>query len=118
MIVSISYLVSESERVHVRAQPSGKFMLKRKRKNRYSTSPGSSTKTYYAKDFVEYMKLRDPYITLENGTKMRVYRGGNSSDEVIETICIIESHDEKAKKRVGKVLIPPHDYPDSDYLGW
>lgn len=114
MIVSISYLVSESERAHVKAQPSGKFTLKRKRKNRYSTRPGNSTKTFYAKDLVEYMKLRDPYITLEDGTKMRVYRGGNPDDEVIETICIIESYDEKIKNKTGKIIVP--DY--SDYLGW
>ena len=45
---------------------------------------------------------------------MRVYRGGNPDDEVIETICIIESYDEKIKNKTGKIIVP--DY--SDYLGW
>ena len=106
MIISISYLVSADERDHVKAK-NGKFILVKKRSNRYST-PKSS--------IVEYINRRDPYITLENGTKMRVYRGGNPQDEVIETICIIESYDEKMRKKTGNVLIPPHDY--QDYLEW
>ena len=114
MIISISYLVSENERQHVRAK-NGKFHLVRKKANRYSTR-GSTSKTFTAKEFVEYMKKRDPYVTLEDGTKMRVYRGGSPHDEVIETICIIESYDEKEGKKIGKILIPPDDF--SDYLDW
>ena len=114
MIISISYLVSESERQHVKVK-NGKFLLVRKKVSRYSNR-GSATKTFTAKEFVEYVRRRDPYITLKSGEKMRVYRGGNPQDEVIETICVIESHDERELKKLGKILIPPDDF--ADYLDW
>jgi hypothetical protein len=63
------------------------------------------------------MKNRDPYITLDDGTKMRVYRGGDPNDVVIETICVIESHDEKQREvRSKKPLIIPPDF--TDFLDW
>ncbi len=96
MIKSISYLVSEEVRERVPCV-SGKFHLKRK-PQKASLRPkrsSQSTKTFSAKEFVNFVRHRDPYVTLESGEKLRVYRGGDPTDEVIETISLIESHDEK-----------------------
>jgi len=112
VIASISYLVSEDERKRVVCE-GGKFTLKKKA-SRYGA--GRGVKTFTAKSFVEFVKDRDPYITLNGGTKMRVYRGGYSGDVVIETICIVEAHDERFStktKEETQPIIP--DYPD---YGW
>lgn len=116
MIISISFLVTPEERKHITARR-GRFMLF---KSRRGTS-GSRTekKSFSAQEFVEYVKQRDPYITLEDGAKMRVYRGGNSTDIVIETICIVETHDEKFNiraKETTKPIVP--EYPDYSDYGW
>ena len=117
MIVSISYLASEDKRKHVKVR-NGKFTLTRNRHSRFGGR--SDYKTFTAKAFVEYVKKRDPFITLEDGTKMRVYRGGNSADVVIETISVVESHDErfdrKKTKKQNKVIVP--EYPDFSDYGW
>ena len=113
MIKSISYLVTKNERKHVISK-NGKFILVRRRSSRYGRDIDS--KTFTAKSFVEYVKNRDPFITLDDGTKMRVYRGGNSADVVIETICVVESHDEKLALKLSKTIIP--DYSDYTDFEW
>ena len=90
MIRSISFLSKPNERTHITAS-NGRFTLERKKR----VGSLNNRKTFSAKDFVEFVKTRDPYITLSNGEKLRVFRGGDPSDEVIETISIVETHDEK-----------------------
>ena len=109
MIESISFLISDTERKHIKSK-NGRFPLNKDVKSKLKRK---DTKEFSAKGFVQYVKKNDPYITLKDGTKMRVYRGGDPSDEVIETISIIESHD----KQMKKVLVP--EYPDfSDYFDY
>ena len=105
MIKSISYLVSEESRNHVSCV-GGKFILTKKSKSRYTRN---NTKTFTASEFIVYMKGRDPYITLETGEKLRVYRGGDPSDMVIQTISVVESHDQRFKK---ETIIPEYSYPE------
>ena len=93
MIKSISFLIKPEERKHVTAS-SGRFVLKKKR----SITSNGYSRTFTAKEFVDFVKNRDPYITLECGEKLRVYRGGDPSDEVIQTICVVETHDELIQK--------------------
>lgn len=115
MIVSISFLVAESERKRVECK-GGKFTLTR---NSGKLGRGNASKTFTAKKFVEFVKDRDPYISLEDGTRMRVYRGGDSTDVVIETISLVESHDEKYNVRAREEtqpIIP--EYPDYSDYGW
>ena len=106
MIKSISFLVSPDQRDHILCN-SGRFKLERKRSgSRRSTD----YKTFSAKELVNYVKNRDPFITLDSGEKLRVFRGGDPTDEVIEAISIVEVHDEKFSP-------PPASYGLYDY-GW
>ena len=93
MIRSISFLIERNERMHVTSS-NGKFTIYRKKRSKSF----NDRKTFTASDLVNYVKDRDPYITLESGEKHRVYRGGDPTDEVIQTICIVESHDDKFKE--------------------
>tara|TARA_Y100000310_G_C20344804_1_gene651518 strand:+ start:205 stop:534 length:330 start_codon:yes stop_codon:yes gene_type:complete len=105
MIKSISYLTSEGERKHVSCMCGKFYLVKESSKRRES-------KAFSAKDFVKYVCERDPYITLKkDGYKLRVYRGGDPSDEVIETISIIESHDAKFK---NTYKVDYHSYFDHE----
>ena len=105
MIKSISYLAEDGKRKHVSCR-SGTFHLTKNNKIRES-------KSFTAKSFVKYMRERDPYVTLEkDGYKLRVYRGGNSTDEVIETISVIESHDAKFKSQPS----PKLEYEANSYF--
>jgi len=106
MIESISFLTKSEERRIVKS-----------REGKFSTwvTFGTKTKTQSmtAAQFVKHYRDMDPYITLDNGDKMRVYRGGNPTDFVIETISMIEVHDskfEKRDKKEKKAIIP--EYPD------
>ena len=106
MIKSISYLIEPDERKHVSCTR-GKFTLSKRGKGFKFR-----TKTFTAVDFVKYVRNRDPYITLEDGKKYRVFRGGDPDHEIVEVMCMIESHDEKEKKK--KTITP--DF--SDGLGF
>tara|TARA_B100000287_G_scaffold156227_1_gene147371 strand:- start:862 stop:1185 length:324 start_codon:yes stop_codon:yes gene_type:complete len=92
IIKSISFLSAPSERTHITSSR-GKFVLSRKRS---ALSKGYS-RSFTASEFVDFVRNRDPFITLESGNKLRVYRGGDPTDEVIETICVVERHDELLK---------------------
>jgi len=102
VIKSISYLANPDERKHVKCIR-GKFTL---------TKPGKGfkfrTKTFNAVEFVNYVRNRDPYITLENGKKYRVFRDGDPRHEIVEVMCMVESQDEKSKKET--TIIPDFDF--------
>jgi hypothetical protein len=105
MIKSISFLITPEQREHITAS-SGKFMLER----RDSRGRVKQTKWFTAEGFVNFVKNRDPFITLSSGEKLRVYRGGNSTDEVIETMGVVETHDNYFKSK-GQL-----DF--NDYYDW
>lgn len=126
MIVSISFLISESERVHVRCV-NGKFQLRRKKYGLLRTR--EIIRSLTAKELVEMVKEGDPFITMETGEKFRVFRGGDATSEVVEIFCLVESHDievnsENKKKeksmreKTQKALITDYrsflDYPDDE----
>ena len=116
MIASISYLESSEKRKRVPCI-AGKFRILRSRKG--LSGSRTESKSFTAKEFVEHVKIHDPYITLKDGTKMRVYRGGNSTDAVIETISIVETHDSIYTTKQTKdtqPIIP--EYPDYSDYGW
>ncbi len=126
MIVSISFLISESERVHVQCV-SGKFQLRRKKHGLLRTR--EIIRSLTAKELIEVVKERDPFITMKTGEKFRVFRGGDATSEVVEIFCLVESHDievirekkkkEKAlKEKTQKAIITDYrnflDYPDDE----
>ena len=88
-IKHISFLLND-ERQIVKHSTNGKFLLKSKYIGHIS-----STRSLGAYDFVTMpvIKRMDPVITLYNGEKHRVFRGGDPKDMVIQTQGIIEMHD-------------------------
>lgn len=102
-IVSISFLY-DGERVRIGVDDKGKFPLPKIRKNRTPTQSISYMHPHTAKEFVEHKKIKDydPVLTLSDGTKMRVYQGGDPTGLLIEAISIIETHDDsyRARKRL------------------
>ena len=60
-----------------------------------------------AQTFVKHPIVRDsdPVLNLDNGDKLRVYLGGDSSHMVVQAISVIETHDDHAaikKKEIEK----------------
>ena len=74
--------------------------------------------------------MLDPVLTLSDGTKLRVYQGGDPTYMIVEAASIIENHDNKnkvvekpkktpitkPKSRPGKIsFFKDDDYFDDDY---
>lgn len=127
MIVSISFLYSD-ERVRIGVNKKGKFPLPK------STSYGRGRMhSHTALEFVTHEKVRvmDPVLTLSDGTKLRVYQGGDPTYMVVEAASVIENHDnenkitakpksqstiKKPKARTGKISFFNDDqYYEDDY---
>ena len=91
-IVSISFLYA-GERVRIGANRNGKFPLPKITLNKTRMHP------YTAREFVEHMKVRiaDPFLTLSDGSKLRVYQGGDPTAMVVESDSVIENHDNAEK---------------------
>jgi len=81
----------------------GKFPLKAS----YHESRSARSSQMTAKAFVNHPIVRnsDPVLNLDNGDKLRVYLGGDSSHMVVQAISVIEMHDDYAvikKKEIEK----------------
>lgn len=92
-ISHISFLL-KGEREIVKRNLNGRFVAR----GDYTGSRGAS-KPLTALEFVTLPKIAesDPVINLSNGDKMRVYMGGYQNQMVIETQCMIETHDSQIK---------------------
>ena len=118
MIVSISFLTADTERNHIKCVD-GKFMI-RKQKHGLIKSR-EVTRTFTAKEFINFVRERDPSITLESGERFRAFRGGDPSSEVVETSCIIETHDAEVARldREREALKEKTIVPDfHGYASW
>ena len=125
-IVSISFLYA-GERIRIGVNKKGKFPLPK------NTSSGRGRMhSHTALEFVTHGKVRvlDPVLTLSDGTKLRVYQGGDPTYMIVEAASIIENHDNKnkvieepkktpitkPKSRPGKIsFFKDDDYFDDDY---
>lgn len=123
-IVSISFLFA-GERVRIGVNMRGKFPLPK--------SSGGRMHSHTALEFVNHEKVKvlDPVLTLSDGTKLRVYLGGDPTYMVVEAASIIEKHDDqsrskektksrktikKPKPRAGKIsFFKDDDQYDDDY---
>ena len=93
--MSISFLYA-GERVHIGVDKSGKFPLPKIRKKLIAGRGVSYMHPYTAKEFVEHAKIKnaDPVLTLSDGSKLRVYLSADPTAAVIESISVIENHDQ------------------------
>ena len=97
-IVSISFFYS-GERVRINVGSRGKFPLPK-------TYANGRTKmhSHTAYEFVSHEKVRvlDPVLALSDGTKIRVYQGGDPTYMLVEAASIIENHDNANRRRILK----------------
>jgi hypothetical protein len=94
-ITSISILLNE-KRIKIEPGYGGKFKV-----------PDIVSKSMLtAKELVEHPNLKDmdPVITTDTGEKYRVYQGGDSTQQVVETISLIEKHDKIMKSKYKKTF--------------
>ena len=80
------------------------------------------TEKYSAFQFVSLDEIRsnDPVLNLEDGSKLRVYLGGDPTYMIVESASKIEKHDKKYEKK--KSSFANSNYEDQpmvwdDYLG-
>ena len=113
-ISSISVFYKE-RRIKIRPTLSGKFKI-----------PGlSGALSFTPKELIQHPAIKnlDPWITTSDGSKMRVYQGGDSRQMVIETISFIESCEPKDQKktytpRPSLYSLSSEDYPWEDFSDW
>ena len=91
-IVSISFLYS-GERVRIGVDKDGKFQIPRVKTAAQRLRP--KLYPHSAKEFVEHEKVResDPVLTLDDGSKIRVYLGGDPTGMIALAASAIDNHD-------------------------
>ncbi|HAI44214.1 MAG TPA: hypothetical protein DCM40_41975 [Maribacter sp.] len=113
-IVSISFLYS-GERVRIGVDKDGKFQIPRVKTAAQRLRP--KLYPHSAKEFVEHEKVResDPVLTLDDGSKIRVYLGGDPTGMIALAASAIDNHDSahktnkyavKSKRKESKVRKP------------
>ena len=98
-LVSIS-IYTGNQRVKLTPDSYGKFLIPR-----YSKSSGSPLRNVSAVQLVTHPKIKfmDPVLTLSDGSKLRVYQGGDPSGMIVMAISLCEKHDKKHKKKIPVV---------------
>lgn len=127
-VVSIS-IFTNNQRVKLTPDSEGKFLI--------PNSKGSSTRPLIKVTAVELVshpqiKHMDPVITLGDGSKLRIFQGGDPTAVITLSISLLEKHDKKHTKKIPvcskskktvKILTLPfnntyvdqNDYDDDDY---
>ena len=99
-IVSISIYTS-NQRVKLTPDSYGEFLIPRYP----SGSSSSPLLRVTAVQLVTHAKIKhmDPVLTLSDGSKLRVYQGGDPSGMIVLAISLCEKHDNKHKKKIPAV---------------
>ena len=95
-LVSIS-IYTDNQRVKLTPDSEGKFLIPNYKKGR-GQAPLHKVS---ACRLVTHPKIKfmDPVLTLSDGTKLRVYQGGDPSGLITMAISLCEKHDKKYKKK-------------------
>ena len=96
-IVSIS-IFSNNQRVKLTPDSDGKFLIPNPKTNAFSKPLVKVT----AVELINHPKIKymDPVITLGDGSKLRVFQGGDPSAVLTIPISLLEKHDKKHKKKI------------------
>ena len=96
-IVSIS-IFTNNQRVKLTPDSSGKFLIP----NTKSSNSKKPLVKVTAAELINHPKIKymDPVLTLDDGSKLRVFQGGDPSGLLITAISLIEKHDLKNQKKV------------------
>jgi len=119
-IVSIS-LYCKNQRVVLSPDSEGKFLIPN-----MSTASGSVPLIKVtAKQLIHHKEIKnmDPVLTLDDGTKLRVFQGGDPSGLLTRPISLIEKHDKKFAKKdkiikrkvISDLPTRGYEYPDWDW---
>ena len=59
-----------------------------------------------AHELINHPKIKhmDPVLTLDDGTKLRVFQGGDPTGVLTQAISLVDKHDEKNKKKIPVAL--------------
>ena len=97
-IKSISFLIS-NKRYRVHSSRYGKFKIPIV--ENVNGRSRSSSKLLTAREVIshQYVQGGDPFLTLENGEKIRVFQGGDSSAMVVEAAALLDLHDKEASRK-------------------
>jgi len=100
-IVSISIYVN-NQRVKLTPDAGGKFLIPNDSRGAFSPALVRVT----AVELINHVKIKfmDPVLALDDGTKLRVFQGGDPSGLLITAISLLEKHDEKYKKNTSITL--------------
>jgi len=100
-LVSIS-VYSNSQRVKLTPDSEGKFLVPNSKNSGYAPLCKVT-----AAGLVTHPKLKnmDPVLTLSDGSKLRVYQGGDPSAILTMAISICEKHDKKHSKDTKKIPV-------------
>jgi hypothetical protein len=96
-ITSIS-IYANNHRVKLTPDSEGKFLIPN---DRNSSSYKPLIKVTAA-ELINHPKIKymDPVLTLDDGTKLRVFQGGDPSGVLTQPISLVEKHDKRNKKKI------------------
>jgi len=116
-VVSIS-IYCKNQRVKLSPDSEGKFLIP----NLSTASGAAPLIKVTAKQLIYNKKIKymDPVLTLDDGTKLRVFQGGDPTGLLTRAISLIEKHDKKfnkqkkvfKKKMIVDLPTRGYDYPD------
>ena len=91
-------IYSNNKRVVLSPDSEGKFLVP----NRKSNSRSKPLVKVTAMELVNHpdIKKMDPVLSLSDGTKLRVYQGGDPSAMLVMAASLLEKHDNKHKKKI------------------
>ncbi len=101
-IVSIS-IYSNNTRVKLTPDSEGKFLIP----NATRSSVSKPLIKVTAMELINHPKLKhmDPVLTLDDGTKLRVFQGGDPTGLLVTAASLIDKHDEKHTVKLKKVSV-------------
>ena len=100
-IVSVS-IYNGSQRVKLCPDSEGRFLIP----NHSKISGVPPLIKVTAVGLVTHPKIKhmDPVLSLSDGTKLRVYQGGDPSGMIVMAISLCEKHDKKHEKKILPVV--------------
>ena len=99
--LSIS-IYTNNKRIKLTPDDEGKFLVPNTKNSGYSPLCKVTASGLVAHPKLKFM---DPVLTLSDGSKLRVYQGGDPSALLTMAISICEKHDKKHSKETKKIPV-------------
>lgn len=101
-IVSIS-IYSNNTRVKLTPDSEGKFLIP----NHARSTTSKPLVKVTAMELISHPKLKymDPVLTLDDGTKLRVFQAGDPTGLLVTAASLVDKHDDKHREKTKKVPV-------------